>query len=79
MSKIADVGEDIYVLGYPLTATMGEEVKLTNGIINAKTRFDGDVYQYQISTPVQPGNSGEPLIDYNGNVIGVVCAKHRGA
>ena len=78
-SKIADVGEDVYVLGYPLTATMGEEVKLTNGIISAKTGFDGDVSQYQISAPVQPGNSGGPLIDYNGNVIGVICAKHRGA
>lgn len=78
-SKISDVGEDVYVLGYPLTATMGEEVKLTNGIISARTGFDGDVSQYQISVPVQPGNSGGPLIDYNGNVIGVVCAKHKGA
>lgn len=75
-SKIADVGEDVYVLGYPLTATMGEEVKLTNGIISARTGFDGNVSQYQISAPVQPGNSGGPLIDYNGDVIGVVCAKH---
>lgn len=78
-SKIADVGEDVYVLGYPLTATMGEEVKLTNGIVSARTGFDGDVSQYQISAPVQPGNSGGPLFDYNGNVIGVICAKHRGA
>ena len=78
-SKLSDVGEDIYVLGYPLTATMGEEIKLTNGIISAKTGFDGDVSQYQISAPVQPGNSGGPLLDYNGNVIGVICAKHRGA
>lgn len=77
-SKIADVGEDVYVLGFPLTATMGEEVKLTNGIISAKTGFDGDVSQYQISVPIQPGNSGGPLIDYNGNVIGVICAKHKG-
>ena len=78
-SKIADVGEDVYVVGYPLTATMGEEVKLTNGIISARTGFDGNVSQYQMSAPTQPGNSGGPLIDYNGNVIGVVCAKHGGA
>ena len=77
-SNIADVGENVYVLGYPLTATMGEEVKLTNGIISAKTGFEGDVSQYQISAPIQPGNSGGPLIDYNGDVIGVICAKHRG-
>lgn len=77
--KLSDVGGDIYVLGYPLTATMGEEIKLTNGIISAKTGFDGDVSQYQISAPVQPGNSGGPLLDYDGNVIGVICAKHRGA
>lgn len=75
-SKIADVGENVYVLGYPLTATMGDEVKLTNGIISARTGFEGDVSQYQISAPVQPGNSGGPLIDYDGNVIGVICAKH---
>ena len=78
-SKIADVGENVYVLGYPLTQTMGEEVKLTNGIISAKTGFDGDVTQYQISVPIQPGNSGGPLIDYNGNVIGIICSKHKGA
>ena len=77
-SKLSDVGENIYVLGYPLTATMGEEIKLTNGIISAKTGFDGDVSQYQISAPVQPGNSGGPLLDYQGNVIGVICAKHQG-
>ena len=57
---------------------MGEEIKLTNGIISAKTGFDGDVSQYQISAPVQPGNSGGPLLDYQGNVIGVICAKHQG-
>ena len=78
-SKIADVGEDVYVLGYPLTATMGEEVKLTNGIISSRTGYDGDVSLYQVSVPVQPGNSGGPLIDYSGNIIGVICAKHTEA
>lgn len=78
-TAISEVGEDIYVLGYPLTSTMGDEIKLTTGIISAKTGFQGDVSLYQISAPIQPGNSGGPLFDSNGNVIGIVNAKHQGA
>ena len=79
MSATSNVGEDVYVLGYPLTQTMGEEIKLTNGIISAKSGYDGDVSNYQISVPIQPGNSGGPMFDKNGNLVGVVCAKHAGA
>lgn len=78
-TSTSDVGEDVFVLGYPLTATMGDEVKLTTGVISSKTGFQGDVSQYQISAPVQPGNSGGPLFDGKGNVIGIISAKHRGA
>lgn len=76
---IVDVGEDVFVLGYPLTSTMGDEVKLTTGIISSKTGFQGDVALYQITAPIQPGNSGGPLFDKKGNVIGVVSAKHSEA
>lgn len=41
-NSTSEVGEDIYVLGYPLTSTMGDEIKLTNGIISSKTGFQGD-------------------------------------
>lgn len=75
----AEIGENCYVLGYPLISTMGVDVKLTNGIVSARTGFHGDVSQYQISAPVQPGNSGGPLFDSKGNIIGVVSAKHAGA
>lgn len=75
----ADVGEEVFVLGYPLTATMGDEIKLTTGVISSRTGFQGDVSIYQISAPIQPGNSGGPLFDSKGNVIGVVVAKHNGA
>lgn len=77
--EMADVGEDIFVLGYPLTSTMGDEIKLTTGIISSKTGFQGNVALYQISAPIQPGNSGGPLFDIKGNVIGVVSAKHAEA
>jgi len=77
-TSTSDVGEDVFVLGYPLTTTMGEEIKLTTGVISSKTGFQGDVSTYQISAPVQPGNSGGPLFDGKGNIIGVVSAKHVG-
>lgn len=75
----SEVGEEVFVLGYPLTSTMGEEIKLTTGVISSKTGFQGDVSIYQISAPIQPGNSGGPLFDSKGNVIGIVSAKHKGA
>ncbi len=78
-TSTASVGEDCFVLGYPLISTMGLDIKLTNGIISSRTGFQGNVSEYQISAPIQPGNSGGPLFDKDGNVIGVVCAKHTGA
>lgn len=75
-TSLSDVGEDVFVLGFPLTETMGTEIKLTNGIISAKTGFQGDISTYQISVPIQPGNSGAPLFDSMGNLIGIVNAKH---
>lgn len=78
-STSTDVGENVFVLGYPLRATMGDEIKLTNGIISSKTGFQGDITSYQISAPVQPGNSGGPLFDKTGSLIGVINAKHSGA
>lgn len=76
---ISDVGTSVYALGYPLRASMGEEVKLTNGIVSSKTGYQGDITTYQISVPVQPGNSGGPLLNSKGNVIGIVNAKLAGA
>jgi S1-C subfamily serine protease len=78
-NRSPDVGSSVFVLGYPLRATMGDEVKLTNGIISSKSGFQGDVTSYQITAPVQPGNSGGPLFDEKGNIIGIINAKHTGA
>ena len=75
----SDVGEDVWVLGYPLTSSMGDEIKLTTGVISAKSGYEGNVSMYQISAPAQPGNSGGPVFDKNGNLIGIVCSQHTGA
>jgi len=69
-----DVGEEIYVLGYPMTYLMGDEIKLTKGIVNARSGFMGDVSLYQISASLQGGNSGGPVFDSNGNVVAIAVA-----
>ena len=78
-SQNSDVGENIFVLGYPLQSTMGQEIKLTTGIISSNSGFMGDTTLFQISAPIQPGNSGGPLFDNNGNLIGIIAAKHKNA
>ena len=75
----AEVGEEVFVLGYPMTSTMGEEIKLTTGVVSSRSGFQGDVSLYQTTAPIQPGNSGGPLFDSKGNIIGIVSAKHTGA
>lgn len=78
-NRTVDVGTSIFVLGYPLRASMGDEIKVTNGIISSKTGYQGDITSYQISAALQPGNSGGPLFDSKGNLIGIVNAKLTGA
>ena len=73
---LEDVGTDVFVLGYPRVETMGEEVKLTTGVVSSRSGFQGNQSQYQVSAPVQPGNSGGPLFNDSGELIGIVSAKH---
>ena len=75
----ASTGEDIFVLGYPLGPALGDEIKLTTGVISAKSGVGGNVSSYQISAAAQPGNSGGPLFDTDGNILGVVNAKIKNA
>lgn len=72
---VSDIGETCFALGYPLTQAMGTDIKLTTGIISSKTGFQGDVSSYQVSVPIQPGNSGGPLFNEKGEVIGIINAK----
>ena len=54
---------------------MGVEAKLTRGIVNARTGIGNDPRVYQVSVPLQGGNSGGPLINMRGEVVGVVASK----
>ena len=73
---LEDVGTEVFVLGYPRVDTMGEEVKLTTGVVSSRSGFQGNKSQYQVSAAVQPGNSGGPLFNDSGELIGIVSAKH---
>jgi S1-C subfamily serine protease len=68
------VGEDAFALGFPKIGLQGNEVKVTNGIISSNTGFQNDPTTFQISVPIQPGNSGGPLFDKSGNLIGITNA-----
>lgn len=78
-TSIIDVGTSVFALGYPLSSVLGEEIKATDGIISSKTGYQGDVVTYQISAPIQPGNSGGPLFDKYGNIVGITNAGIPGA
>ena len=71
-TRSSDVGTKVYAFGYPMALSiMGKEIKVTDGMISSKTGFDGDITTYQITAPIQGGNSGGPLFDENGNLIGI--------
>ena len=69
------MGDSVLVYGYPLAGALSAAGNLTTGNISALSGFGDDMRVYQISAPVQPGNSGGPLLDENGRVIGVVVSK----
>ena len=71
----ADIGEKTFTIGYPLNDIMGDNYKVADGIISAKSGIGDDVRYYQITIPIQPGNSGGPLFNSQGNVIGITSAR----
>lgn len=75
----AEVGEDVFALGYPLTSSMGYDIKLGDGLISSKSGYKGDPHTHQISVAVHAGNSGGPLFDSQGNLVGIVKARHSNA
>jgi S1-C subfamily serine protease len=69
-TEVADLGEEVFTLAYPR-----EDLVYGQGSISSKTGFEGDTVAYQVSIPVNPGNSGSPLLDEKGNLIGIISGK----
>lgn len=74
-SKLAtELGEHIFTLGYPR-----EEVVYSEGYLSAKSGFFGDTTSYQVSISVNPGNSGGPVVNKNGEIIGIISSRETNA
>jgi S1-C subfamily serine protease len=70
-TKEADLGEPVYTLAFPR-----DDMVYGEGSVSSHTGLDGDTSAYQVSIPVNPGNSGGPLWDERGNLIGIIKGKH---
>jgi S1-C subfamily serine protease len=68
----AGLGEIVFTIGYPNPSLQGMEPKYTEGTISGLDGFQDDPREYQISLAVQPGNSGGPVCNASGEVVGVV-------
>lgn len=68
-------GSDIVVYGFPLAGTLSTSGNVVTGNITALAGLGNDSRLFQISAPVQPGNSGGPVIDRHGNVVAVIVSK----
>ncbi len=68
-------GSAIVTMGFPNVRQQGIEPKVTDGIINSFSGANNDPRVFQVSAPVQTGNSGGPLVSMEGNVIGIVASK----
>ena len=69
------LGEDIVAYGFPLAGRLSSSGNVVTGNVTALVGLGDDSRFLQISAPIQPGNSGGPLFDRNGSVVGVVVAK----
>jgi len=68
------LGERVTTVGYPLTSVLGSNPKFAEGVVSSKSGLQDDPRWLQISAQVQPGSSGSPLFDSDGNVVGMVIA-----
>ncbi len=66
------LGQDIVTMGFPLGSELGESHKITTGVISALNGVRGEPGRLQISNSIQPGNSGGPVFNRKGQVVGVV-------
>lgn len=68
------IGQEVFTMGYPAPTILGSTIKYSEGTISALGVSDDKDFLLQISVPIQPGNSGGPLVTSEGEVVGVVTS-----
>jgi S1-C subfamily serine protease len=68
-------GQEVFTLGYPLTELLGEEVKFTDGVVSSTRGLGDNQNIFQMTVPIQPGNSGGPVVNYKGQIVGIATSQ----
>lgn len=72
LSHPYSMGEDVFTIGYPLSRILGDSARMTKGLLSATTGLRDDPKTVQVTAEVQPGNSGGPLLNQQGQIVGIV-------
>ncbi len=72
--KKARLGTAVFTIGFPRVNYMGRSPKLFTGVISSVNGLHDDPASYHTTVPIQPGNSGGPLLNMNGEVVGLVTS-----
>jgi S1-C subfamily serine protease len=73
-TRSARMGEQVFTIGFPVSVLLGSDPKLTEGTVSSLSGFAGETSYLQITVPIQPGNSGGPLVNALGQIVGIVVA-----
>jgi S1-C subfamily serine protease len=67
-------GDRVFTIGFPVSSVLGPEPKYTEGVVSSLSGVGGASSFLQISVPIQPGNSGGPLVNERGEVVGIITS-----
>lgn len=79
LSDDCKVGQTIYAIGFPKADILGYEPKVTRGIVNSLSGFEGKRHVFQMDAGIDSGNSGGPVVDEMGHVVGIAVAGYMGS